>query len=84
MPGVGKKTAERLVVELKDKLVAIPVDQPAQQLPESEAAAEAKLALVAWGYRPAEAHKVLEQVYRDDEPVEELIRMALQRLAATA
>ena len=84
IPGVGKKTAERLVLDLKDKLVngfqtVVPMS-PAGK----ESFQEAKLALVSLGYKPTEASKVLEQIYNEDQAVEELIRAALQRLAVTA
>ena len=84
IPGVGKKTAERLVLDLKDKLVngfqtVVPMS-PAG----NESFQEAKLALVSLGYKPTEASKVLEQIYNEDQAVEELIRAALQRLAVTA
>ena len=84
IPGVGKKTAERLVLDLKDKLVngfqtVVPMS-PAG----NESFQEAKLALVSLGYKPNEASKVLEQIYNEDQAVEELIRAALQRLAVTA
>ena len=84
IPGVGKKTAERLVLDLKDKLVngfqtVVPMS-PAG----NESFQEAKLALVSLGYNPTEASKVLEQIYNEDQAVEELIRAALQRLAVTA
>ncbi len=84
IPGVGKKTAERLVLDLKDKLVngfqtVVPMS-PAG----NESFQEAKLALVSLGYKPTEASKVLEQIYNEDQTVEELIRAALQRLAVTA
>ena len=84
IPGVGKKTAERLVLDLKDKLVngfqtVVPMS-PAG----NESFQEAKLALVSLGYKPTEASKVLEQIYNEDQAVEELIRAALQRLAVSA
>ena len=84
IPGVGKKTAERLVLDLKDKLVngfqtVVPMS-PAG----NESFQEAKLALVSLGYKPTEASKVLEQIYNEDQAVEELIRAALQRMAVTA
>ena len=84
IPGVGKKTAERLVLDLKDKLVngfqtVVPMSTAG-----NESFQEAKLALVSLGYKPTEASKVLEQIYNEDQAVEELIRAALQRLAVTA
>lgn len=84
IPGVGKKTAERLVLDLKDKLVngfqtVVPMSPTG-----NESFREAKLALVSLGYKSTEASKVLEQIYNQDQAVEELIRAALQRLAVTA
>ena len=72
------------MLDLKDKLVngfqtVVPMS-PAG----NESFQEAKLALVSLGYKPTEASKVLEQIYNEDQAVEELIRAALQRLAVTA
>ena len=84
IPGVGKKTAERLVLDLKDKLVNGFHTVVPMSLAGNESFQEAKLALVSLGYKPTEASKVLEQIYNEDQAVEELIRAALQRLAVTA
>lgn len=84
IPGVGKKTAERLVLDLKDKLVSRYQSVAPASLPGNDNFQEAKLALVSLGYKPIEASKVLEQIYVEDQAVEELIRAALQRLAVTA
>jgi holliday junction DNA helicase RuvA len=82
VPGVGRKTAERLIVELRDRLSApqslpgaVPVTGAAS--PESEAYD----ALVALGYRPAEATRLLKAVGPGTHSTEELIRRALQGAA---
>jgi holliday junction DNA helicase RuvA len=81
VPGIGRKTAERLVVEMRDRLKdpevpagvgAVPVAMGAS--PETEAYG----ALIALGYRPAEAARLLKAVGPGTHSTEELIRRALQ------
>ena len=91
VPGVGRKTAERLVVELRDRLqdwgshdaskVAAAVGIPLQRAV-SELIAEAESALVALGYKPTEAARVISAVSegREIERSEDLIRLALKSL----
>ena len=83
VPGVGRKTAERLIVEMRDRLSA---PHAAVQAPSAAAAAaspedEAYSALVALGYRPAEATRLLKAVGPGTHSTEELIRRALQGAA---
>ena len=80
VPGIGRKTAERLVVEMKDRL-GPPADAAfaataaaAGTSPEAEAFG----ALVALGYRPAEATRLLKAAGPGTHSTEELIRRALQ------
>lgn len=95
LPGVGKKTAERLVVELKDRLaklnltaaddaVLIPgtpsLDIGNTIVPVNDVREEALSALVALGYKPAQASKVIQSVYKDDLTSEQLIREALRSM----
>jgi Holliday junction DNA helicase RuvA len=82
VPGVGRKTAERLIVEMRDRLTPQPggaasVAVPAGSTPESEAWG----ALVALGYRPAEADRLIKAVGPGTHSTEELIRRALQGAA---
>ena len=82
VPGVGRKTAERLIVEMRDRLSApdTAAGMPAPgtaTTPESEAYG----ALVALGYRPAEATRLLKAVGPGTHSTEELIRRALQGAA---
>jgi Holliday junction DNA helicase RuvA len=83
VPGVGRKTAERLIVELRDRLAAQPpgVDAPAAGGSASRAESEAYDALVALGYRPAEAARLLKAAGPGTHSTEELIRRALQGAA---
>ncbi|MGC9401371.1 Holliday junction branch migration protein RuvA [Vibrio genomosp. F10] len=92
LPGVGKKTAERLVVEMKDRLKgwgAGDLFTPATDAAPSEsgpvhraqsAQDEAVSALLALGYKPVQASKVISQIARDDMTSEQLIRDALKSM----
>lgn len=87
IPGVGRKTAERLVVEMRDRIKALgdglpPGFAPAAGEAGGGAQAEAFAALVALGYRPVEVTKLLKGVAAEGLSTEELIRQALQAAAA--
>jgi holliday junction DNA helicase RuvA len=84
LPGVGKKTAERLIIEMRDRLKDIsgamglkPVVSVAASL--AGAKDEAIEALISLGYKPIEADKMIRVLDSDGLTTEELIRMALQR-----
>jgi Holliday junction DNA helicase RuvA len=83
VPGIGRKTAERLLVEMRDRLT--PADGSVggsvglRSGPSPEA--EAFSALVAWGFRPAEATRLLKAAGPGTHSTEELIRRALQSAA---
>ncbi len=85
LPGIGKKTAERLLIEMRDRLAqwqgdtvaAAPATAGTQ--PRNARLAEAESALVALGYKPQEASRMVAAV--DGEAItssEELIRLALR------
>lgn len=82
VPGIGRKTAERLTIELRDKAGAGTSSIPGM---DSSAAGtplqEARSALEALGYRPAEAQKLTDAVAKDDMSAETIIREALKRAA---
>ena len=80
--GVGKKTAERIVLELKDKVGVADTWQDAAAGAVSPAAADAELALLALGYKQVEARKALRMVLDADPAatVESLVRGALRSL----
>lgn len=80
VPGIGKKTSERLVIELRDK--AGSGERP--RLPGATAApagplAEARAALAALGYKPAEVDRFTEAVYTEGMGTEAIIQGALKR-----
>lgn len=86
LPGVGKKTAERLIIEMRDRLKeagsSMQLDQQVtDNMPMSDGTArdEASKALVALGYKPAEADKMIRSVAAQDLNTEQIIRLALQR-----
>ncbi len=79
LPGIGKKTAERLIVEMRDRLprageAAVPLVSGA-----SDPLSEAAEALVALGFKPAEAGRLLKRVEAKADSVEDLIRLALKQ-----
>jgi Holliday junction DNA helicase RuvA len=94
VPGVGKKTAERLIVEMKDRLnqLQLPtlteLELSSGNLPVAEAVAtdyraEAESALIALGYKPQQATRAIEQAAKavgDGAATEDLIRQALKTM----
>jgi len=89
LPGVGKKTAERLVVELKDKLGKLigsgdlgggQFTTPISLGSAPSAVADAESALIALGYKPVEASKAINAVKKEGASSEELIRLALKSM----
>jgi holliday junction DNA helicase RuvA len=92
LPGIGRKTAERLVIEMRDRLAdgffeGVAAGGAASQIgivsPLAGADQEAMSALEALGYKPAEAQRMVKAV-PDAEglPVEQIIRLALKPLAS--
>jgi Holliday junction DNA helicase RuvA len=84
LPGIGKKTAERIVMELRDKLDDLPA--PAGGLPgggapaAGDAVTEARNALAALGYKPQEAMRMARAVAEPGMDTEEIIRLALKAM----
>jgi Holliday junction DNA helicase RuvA len=84
VPGIGRKTAERLLVEMRDRLKPSgETSEPGIVVasPGASPEAEAFGALVALGYRPAEATRLLKAAGPGTQTTEELIRRALQSAA---
>jgi Holliday junction DNA helicase RuvA len=83
IPGIGRKTAERLLIEMRDRIRALGQLPSTLQRPDQPpgAQAEAYAALVALGYRPAEATRLLKSLDGQGAGTEELIRRALQAAA---
>jgi len=86
IPGVGKKTAERIVVELKDKVgTAAGWEASSAQralTPQDQKANDATLALIALDFKPAEAHEAVraaQALLGGDATVESVVRAALKQ-----
>ncbi len=80
LPGIGKKTAERIVMELRDKLDVMPTaggSAPAGGVA-GDSSSEASHALSALGYKPQEVSHMVRQAAEPDMSAEEIIRRALQ------
>jgi holliday junction DNA helicase RuvA len=87
IPGVGRKTAERMVVELRDKLVAMETPATARQpAATSGTAADVVSALLNLGYEQNAAERAVERAGKDGlaESFEALLRSTLQQLSAPA
>ena len=82
LPGIGKKTAERLIVEMKDKIQDL-TDSPelsGSAASDNNMLLEARNALVNLGYKSSEARKILDKIDTTGLEVEELLRQALKSL----
>jgi Holliday junction DNA helicase RuvA len=87
LPGIGKKTAERIIIELRDKLDVVPLvtasgpgSRPAAP---ASAISEAIAALNGLGYKPQESSGMVRAVAEPDMTVEEIIRLALKSMVKT-
>ena len=80
LPGIGRKTAERLVVEMRDRLEDAGGDALTRNVPMT-ARDEALSALVSLGYKPPEAGRMLQAIKDTGISSAELIRRALQNAA---
>ena len=80
--GVGKRTAERIILELKDKIGVASTWEAQQAGTTSEAAGDAELALVALGFKQGEAKKAIAALVREnpEATTDELIRGALRHM----
>jgi len=82
IPGIGKKTAERMVVELRDRVDGLSVSLPgAGGSPNGaplDPAGEATVALQQLGYKPAEVTRLVQKVAADGDTAEAIIRKALR------
>ena len=82
LPGIGKKTAERLIVEMKDKIqdVTDSSELTGPTASDNNMILEARNALVNLGYKSSEARKILDKIDTTELEVEELLRQALKSL----
>jgi Holliday junction DNA helicase RuvA len=80
IPGVGRKTAERLIIEMRDRLEKMAGAEASKAgIQGTEPRHEAVDALVALGYKPAEIKRLLAQLETSGKSAEEIIRLALKR-----
>src|SRR3954471_2403207 len=86
--GLGKKTAERIVLELKDKLGVAAAWEASSAAhaptPEQDRANEAVLALIALGYKQVDMHRIVHDLQQKEktESSEELVKLALKQMAS--
>jgi len=80
IPGIGRKTAERMVLELRDKMRELAAELPGRAAPASE---EVVSALVNLGYKPTQAERAVAEARRDrpEAPFQDLLRASLNRLS---
>jgi len=82
VPGIGKKTAERLLVEMRDKAGGVGGEGLVSMAVPGVAAtplAEARAALEALGYKPAEVQRLTDAAYKEGMSVEQIVQEALKR-----
>lgn len=84
LPGIGKKTAERLLMEMRDRikdLLSAPVSRgvPAMVGTAADPQADAVSALIALGYKPPEAARLIQDIGEAGKTTEQIIRLALQK-----
>lgn len=81
IPGVGKKTAERLIIEMRDKIEQSPAHAIMAKAGRivTDSRSEAIDALVALGYKPAEVKRLLTKLDTEDKTAEDIIRLALRQ-----
>ena len=93
IPGVGKKTAQRLIIEMRDKLGDVAGDDISMPGTSAQAAnlgnmpataqSEALIALQSLGFRPQEVNMLIKQIAKDGMTAEEIIRLCLQHKGAS-
>jgi len=91
LPGIGKKTAQRLIVEMKDRLSDWQIESTSvqettstgaeQSLSQQDIIKEATSALISLGYKPAEATRMISRIDKQDQTTESLIKYALRSKA---
>lgn len=84
IPGVGQKTAERMIVELRDKLAAIDVSESGKPATRSQVESDVTSALVNLGYDARAVEKTIELVRSQGSDFDALLKAALQKLGGAA
>ena len=83
VPGIGKKTAQRLLIEMKDKIKNIPLDKNLSTKHSQNSLRDAMGALTHLGYHPVLAQKALKlavEEYPDEQDTSKLIALALKKI----
>lgn len=86
LPGIGKKTAERLLIDLRDKVKGITPEnaEPGGRVSDGsvveDLSGEAESALIALGYRPQDAAKAIKKASEPGQNLEQLIKQALKNM----
>jgi Holliday junction DNA helicase RuvA len=82
VPGIGKKTAERLIIEMRDRIDAPSAQTGATKVQvDAGAKSEAVDALISLGYKPREVQKLIGELDIDGKSAEDIIRLALRQVA---
>ncbi len=82
VPGIGKRTAERLIIEMRDKIDAEPVlAKAAKAAAPADSRTEAVDALIALGYKPREVSQLVDKLDTENRSTEDIIRDALKQVA---
>lgn len=85
VPGIGRKTAQRLIVEMRDRVAETGesslASQPGPGAPKPDPVGDAVSALIALGYKPVEASRVVRNVAGENLTSEQIIRHALRSLS---
>ncbi|HKF52089.1 MAG TPA: Holliday junction branch migration protein RuvA [Candidatus Acidoferrales bacterium] len=84
IPGVGQKTAERIILELRDKLAVVEVVEAGKAPARSQVESDVTSALVNLGYEPRSVERTIEQVRGQNATFDALLRAALQKLGGAA
>lgn len=81
IPGIGKKSAERIILELKDKILTSESHEPVDRNAPAPRIEEALSALGALGFKKREAEKLVMDITRESEQitVSEIVKLALQK-----
>jgi len=90
LPGIGKKTAERLIIEMRDRIDKLDLGSASMQMKTNDGVesvqaspvADAVSALIALGYKPNDASRMVRNVEAADLSSEEIIRLALQSMVS--
>ncbi len=80
-PGIGKKTAERIILELKDKLKANDIEAGIRFNEENDNAIQTINALMSLGYNYSEASMALSKIENKNQPINDLIKEALKQFS---